>query len=78
MTRYIKFYFVLSQKQKTNPNPSPIGTRVGFVCCGGADSFIDEHSAEGYVSPLNAASISSRGMLSMRSGFLLALIIKVK
>ncbi len=35
MTRYIKFYFVLSQKQKTNPNPSPIGTRFGFVCCGG-------------------------------------------
>ena len=45
---------------------------------GGADVFIDEHSAEVYVSPPNAASISSSGMLSMLNGFLLALIIKVK
>ena len=45
---------------------------------GGADIFKDEHSAEVYVSPLNAVSISSSGMFSILSGFLLALMIKVK
>ena len=45
---------------------------------GGADSFIDEHSAEVYVSPLNADSISSSGMFSILSGFLLALMMRVK
>ena len=48
------------------------------LAAGGADIFKDEHSAEVYVSPLNAVSISSSGMFSILSGFLLALMIKVK
>ena len=64
---------------KTNPKQCFTINRVfGFALFGGADSFIDEHLAEVYVSPLSAASISSSGMLSMLKGFLLALIIKVK
>ena len=45
---------------------------------GGAGVLKDEHPSEAPVSPSNAVSISSSGILSMLNGFLLALIIKVK
>ena len=61
-------------KRKIRPN-NKLFRRMIF---GGADSFIDEHLAEVYVSPLKAASISFSGMFSILSGFLLALMIKVK
>ena len=56
-----------------------LGVQISMVSSsGGADGFIDEHLAEVYVSPLKAASISFSGMFSILSGFLLALMIKVK
>lgn len=48
------------------------------VLFGGAGVFKDEHPSEAPVSPSNAVSISSSGILSMLNGFLLALMMRVK
>ena len=66
--------------QQKTPIKSGFMRNISFLCSyyGGADGFIDEHLAEVYVSPLKAASISFSGMFSILSGFLLALMIKVK
>lgn len=45
---------------------------------GGAGVLKDEHPSEAPVSPSNAVSISSSGILSMLNGFLLALMMRVK
>ena len=45
---------------------------------GGAGVPKDEHPSEAPVSPSNAVSISSSGILSMLNGFLLALMMRVK
>ena len=44
---------------------------------GGAGVLKDEHPSEAPVSPSNAVSISSSGILSMLNGFLLALMMRV-
>ena len=52
------------------------GGKIGLF--GGAGVVIDEHPSFPSVSPSNASSISSSGILSMLKGFLLALMIIVK
>ena len=45
---------------------------------GGAGVLKDEHPSKAQISPSNAVSISSSGILSMLNGFLLALMMRVK
>lgn len=58
-------------KQKKNTEILiPIVSKLRFLF-GGAGVLKDEHLSEAPVSPLNAVSISSSGILSMLNGFLL-------
>ena len=66
--------------QQKSPIYSGFSQETSFLSphYGGAGVFKDEHPSKAPVSPSNAVSISSSGILSMLSGFLLALMMRVK
>ena len=72
-------YFHNSVKKVKKRTPTMItNVSKSVFSYGGAGVFKDEHPSEAPVSPSNAVSISSSGILSMLNGFLLALMMRVK